>query len=175
MLIVAETPRLILRTWQEADLVPYADIIGSAQGEVHYSTHSPASKAETDLWRFQVELDQKGWSRWAVVLKENNRLIGSCGFSSYGKCVEMSWRFSQEYRGRGLVIEAAEAVTEVGFCRLGFKEIISFASPQNGFALDVIESLGMSLDGYEGWCNLTVARFSLTSSEALSTIAHAGS
>ncbi|MGI9282367.1 MAG: GNAT family N-acetyltransferase [Endozoicomonas sp.] len=168
MLIVAETPRLILRTWQEVDLQPYAEIRGTAHDEPQYGTHSPASKAETDLWRFQVELDQRGWSRWAVVLKESNKLIGICGFAAYGDSVEMSWRFSQEYRGRGLVIEAAEAVTELGFKRLGFKEIISFASPQNEFALDVMESLGMSLAGYEGWCNLTVARFALTSTEALS-------
>ncbi|WOG27529.1 GNAT family N-acetyltransferase [Endozoicomonas sp. 8E] len=168
MLIVAETPRLILRTWQEADLKPYADIIGAVHKELHYSTHSPANEAETDLWRFQIELDHKGWSRWAVVLKESNRLIGNCGFSAYGDTIEMSWRFSQEYRGRGLVIEAAEAVTDLGFKRLGFKEIISFASPENEFAIDVIESLGMSLAGYEGWCNLTVARFSLSSVEALS-------
>ncbi|WP_257255558.1 MULTISPECIES: GNAT family N-acetyltransferase [unclassified Endozoicomonas] len=168
MLIVAETPRLILRTWQEADLKPYADITGSVQKEPRYGAHSPASEAETDLWRFQIELDQRGWSRWAVVLKETYQLIGSCGFSAYGDTVEMSWRFSQEYRGRGLVIEAAEAVTDLGFRRLGFKEIISFASPQNEFALDVIESLGMSLAGYEGWCNVTVARFTLSSAEALS-------
>ncbi|KEQ16525.1 GNAT family N-acetyltransferase [Endozoicomonas numazuensis] len=168
MQIVAETPRLILRTWQEADLQPYADITGISLDERQYSTHSPATKAETDLWRFQVELDQRGWSRWAVVLKDSNKLIGSCGFSAYGDSVEMSWRFNQEYRGRGLVIEAAEAVTDLGFTRLGFKEIISFASPQNEFALDVIESLGMSLAGYEGWCSVTVARFSLTSTEALS-------
>ncbi|WP_252177371.1 GNAT family N-acetyltransferase [Endozoicomonas sp. 4G] len=168
MLIVAETPRLILRTWQETDLQDYANIIGEPLNERQYNTYSPASTAETDLWRYQVEIDQRGWSRWAVVLKENYRLIGSCGFSAYGDTVEMSWQFNPEYRGRGLVIEAAEAVTDLGFTRLGFKEIISFVLPENEFALDVIESLGMSLAGYEGWCNITVARFSLSSTEALS-------
>ena len=162
MLIVAETPRLILRTWHEADLQPYAELTGQTLLFKQFSENNPASKAETDLWRYQVELDQKGWSRWAVVLKESHQLVGYCGFSSYGETVEMSWRFNKDYRGKGLVVEAAEAVTDLGFKRLGFQEIISFASPQNEFALGVIEQLGMILKGFEGWSNMTVARYSMT-------------
>ncbi|WP_194842546.1 GNAT family N-acetyltransferase [Endozoicomonas sp. OPT23] len=164
MLIIAETPRLVIRTWQESDLKPYADLVGAQHATTEFGRHRPLSKAETDLWRYQVELDQQGWSRWAVVLKESNQLIGYCGFSNYGNSVEMSWRFRQEFRGKGMVMEAAEAVTDLGFKRLGFNEIISFASTENEFAKDVMEGLGMDLQGFEGWSNRTVARYSLTQS-----------
>lgn len=165
MLIVAETPRLILRTWQETDLEAYSDLVGKPHPGSGYSAFVPANRAEAELWNYQVELDQQGWSRWAVVLKETYQLVGYCGFSRYGREVEMSWRFRQEYRGKGLVVEAVEAVTELGFKRLGFEKIISYASPNNEFALEVIEELGMNLDRFEGWSSITVARYSLASAD----------
>lgn len=162
MLIVTETPRLTIRTWQEQDLKPYGEIMGRGDLSEHFSDALPASKAETELWRYQLELDQRGWSQWAVVHKESQQLIGCCGFSSYGDKIELSWRFLPDFRGRGLVVEAVEAVAQLGFERFGFDEVISYASPANEFAKDVIESLGMSLVGFEGWSNITVARYRLT-------------
>ena len=169
MLIVTETPRLLVRTWQESDLQPYGELIGHSNLPHRFSDESPASKPETELWRYQLELDQKGWSRWAVVHKETYRLIGYCGFSSYGKSVELSWRFLPDFRGRGLVLEAAQAVARLGFERFGFREIISYTAPDNEFAVDVIQTLGMHLDGFEGWSNMTVARYSLESAISAST------
>lgn len=164
MLIVTETPRLIVRTWQESDLKPYGELTGINNLPDHYSDYCPSSKPENELWRYQLELDQRGWSRWAIVHKESYRLIGYCGFSQYGENIELSWRFLPEFRGKGLVVEAAEAVSQLGFKRLGFKEIISYTASDNDFALGVIETLGMHLEGFEGWNNITVARYSRTPS-----------
>ena len=163
MLIVTETPRLLIRTWQEGDLKPYGELIGYNDLPRRFSDDSPASKPETELWRYQLELDQKGWSRWAVVHKETYRLIGYCGFSSHGNSVELSWLFLSEFCGRGLVLEAVQAVAWLGFERFGFREIISYTAPDNEFAVDVIQTLGMHLDGFEGWSNMIVARYSLES------------
>ena len=165
MLIVAETPRLVLRTWQESDLIPFAELIGQKHSTQSFAANKPASKAETELWRYQIELDQRGWSRWAVVLKESNELIGYCGFSSYGAHVEMSWRFKKDHRGKGLVVEAAEAIAHLGLDRLGFGQIISFAAPDNEFATAVMKDLGMRLEGFEGWSNMTVARYSMSQAD----------
>ena len=163
MLIVTETPRLAIRTWQEQDLRAYGEIVGRDNLPERFSDVFPASKAETELWRYQLELDQRGWSRWAVIHKESRKLVGYCGFSSYGDQVELSWRFLPDYQGRGLVVEAVEAVAWLGFKRFGFDEIISYTTPDNEFAMNVIETLGMSLVGFEGWSNIIVARYRLTS------------
>ena len=69
MLIVTETPRLTIRTWQEQDLRAYGEIVGRENLPERFSDGVPASKPETELWRYQLELDQRGWSRWAVVHK----------------------------------------------------------------------------------------------------------
>ncbi len=165
MLIISETPRLILRTWHlQQDVDAYSALLGESPAQVaNAMALEPESLAETKLWRYQAELDKWGWSRWAVVFKENNQLIGSCGFSPYGKDIEMSWRFLPEYRGKGLVLEAVEAVTDFGFNKLGMDEIISYTMPDNEFAQGVMQRLGMTFDGFEGWSTCTVARYRIHS------------
>ena len=164
MVIITERPRLILRTWQIQDIDAYAVLIRETLEEpVDNRATEPYSLAETDLWRYQAEFDKRGWSRWAVVLKESNQLIGYCGFSPYGKYIEMSWRFLPEFHGQGLVLEAVEAVTEFAFKHLGMEEIISYTTPSNEFAQGVMEQLGMTLDRFEGWSICTVARYRLQS------------
>ncbi len=164
VLIVTDTPRLILRTWQLQDADAYSALLGETpSSHPDVMAKEPGSLAETELWRYQAELDKWGWSRWAVVFKENNQLIGYCGFSPYGKHIEMSWRFLPEYRGRGLVLEAVEAVTQFGFYQLGIDEIISYTTPNNEFAQGVMQQLGMTLDRFEGWSTCTVARYRIQS------------
>ena len=164
MLIITDTPRLILRTWQLADVNAFSVLLGQDPVTTSDVTATePGSIAETELWRYQAELDKRGWSRWAVVFKETNQLIGYCGFSPYGKHIEMSWRFMPEFRGQGLVLEAVEAVTQFGFNQLGMEEIISYTAPSNEFAQGVMEQLGMEFDRFEGWSTCTVARYRIQS------------
>ena len=81
MRVVVETPHLLIRTWQELDLQGYADLIGDEYEQLSgFSSEKPACRAETELWRYQLELDKRGWSKWAVVFKENCQLVGYCGF-----------------------------------------------------------------------------------------------
>ncbi len=163
MLIIADTPRLIIRTWQEIDLPDYASLLGETLSDNTGSDCSiPSSRAENELWCFQAEMDRRGWSRWAVELKEGRKLIGYCGFAPYGKDVELVWRFQPEFRGQGLVVEAAEAVAKLGFETFRFDQIISFTNPDNDFAQSVMLELGMTLECFEGWSSVTVARYSLT-------------
>ncbi|MGB0361385.1 MAG: GNAT family N-acetyltransferase [Endozoicomonas sp.] len=165
MLIITDTPRLILRTWQLADVHAFSVLLGQDPAtNSDMAATEPGSIAETELWRYQAELDKRGWSRWAVVYKETNQLIGYCGFSPYGKHIEMSWRFMPEFRDQGLVLEAIEAVTQFGFNQLGMNEIISYTASSNEFAQGVMVQLGMEFDRFEGWSICTVARYRIESS-----------
>lgn len=164
MLVIAETPRLLIRNWLPQDLQAYGVLLGEETKEPQYSALRPSCRAENELWRYQAEQDRRGWSRWAVLSRDEHKLIGYCGFSPYGDDVEMSWRFLPEYRGAGLVLEAAEAVANYGFNVLRFARIISYASSDNAQAQDIMEQLGMHLDCFEGWSSCTVARYSISPS-----------
>jgi len=163
MLIIAETSRLLIRSWMHYDLEEYSELVGDDSDDVALFSTEPCSRAEADLWRYQSEFDKWGWSRWAVVLKETQELIGYCGFAPYNKNIELGWRFLPEYKGVGLVVEAVEAVAAHGLDTLGFDSIISFASHDNRYAQEIMQQSGMSLNRFEGWSNCTVACYSISS------------
>ena len=159
MRVVAETFQLIIRTWQESDLAGYAALLGDEEAEnlVGFSPGGPKCRAETELWRYQLEQDKLGWSRWAVVYKKTNKLIAYCGFSPYHHDVEVNWRFLPEFRARNLVIEAVEAVVDVGVNQLGFKKLVSFTHPANHDTVDIMKRVGMKFESIQGWGPLSGA------------------
>ena len=168
MRVVVEMHHLMIRTWQEGDLASYAALLGHDDENLEkFSADGPDSRAETELWRYQLEQDKNGWSRWAVVQKESNCLIGYCGFAPYHNDVEISWRFLPGYLGRVEVVDAIEAVMKVGLQQLGFDKIISFTSPDNYGALKILAQVGMTLDCLEGWSSFVVARYSVSQSAKL--------
>lgn len=67
MLIVTDTPRLILRTWQLQDVDAYSALLGETLAcSSDVMATEPGSLAETELWRYQAELDKWGGlaGRW---------------------------------------------------------------------------------------------------------------
>jgi len=163
MRIVTETSHLIIRTWQESDFPNYATLIGDNPNDLNgFSDNGPNCRAETELWGYQLEQDRFGWSRWAIIYKKTNELIGYCGFAPYHDDVEINWRFLQKWRSSSLAIDAIKAVAQVGFEVLNFNKIISFTRADNSFSIEILEKVGMTLECMEGWSTCTVARYSLS-------------
>jgi ribosomal-protein-alanine N-acetyltransferase len=58
---------------------------------------------------------------WAVILKKNNRMIGTCGFTTIdcsNDAAEIGYVLNPDYHGLGIAPEAVEAVLAFGFERL---------------------------------------------------------
>jgi RimJ/RimL family protein N-acetyltransferase len=78
-------------------------------------------------------------------------LIGAIGLSRvrelpFAPAVEIGWRLAPAYWGRGYATEAARAVLDDGFGRLGLAEIVAFTVPANRRSWRVMERLGMTRD-----------------------------
>jgi RimJ/RimL family protein N-acetyltransferase len=56
--------------------------------------------------------------------------------------VEVGWRFSGPYRGRGLATEAGRAAVDWGFTAGGLTRIVSIYEPENLASGRVMEHLG---------------------------------
>jgi RimJ/RimL family protein N-acetyltransferase len=69
--------------------------------------------------------------------------------ASFTPCVEIGWRLSAEYWGRGLATEGARAVVKHAFGDLWLDEIVSFTVPGNVRSLRVMEKIGMTHDASE--------------------------
>lgn len=144
-----QTPRLLLRQWQEADREPFAAL--NADPEVMRYFHSPiareASDRSLDHWR--REIDERGWSNWAVVRRDGGVFVGFVGLTvpwrtlPFTPCVEVGWRLARAHWHRGYATEAARAALAFGFGTLRLDEIVSFTALVNRPSRAVMERIGM--------------------------------
>ena len=124
--VVLTTKRLILREWKEDDLddfYEYAKVegVGERAGWHH---HESIQKTKEILDDF-IKEDKV----FAIVLKENNKVIGSLGVERYGmekeltefngyKGREIGYVLSKDYWGQGLMPEAVKAIIDYLFNEL---------------------------------------------------------
>ncbi|MDH4157447.1 MAG: GNAT family N-acetyltransferase [candidate division Zixibacteria bacterium] len=81
-----------------------------------------------------------------VAQKENNELIGWCGFGPLEfdpSEIEIYYGLSRHYWGRGLATEAAGAMMHYAFERVGLKRLVAVVRPENRASVRVIEKLGL--------------------------------
>lgn len=76
---VLETKRLILRQYEDEDIIPLHCIFSDPETMKFYP--SPFSIQQTQDWvkRNQDRYRNDGYGLWAVCLKETNEFIGDCG------------------------------------------------------------------------------------------------
>ena len=120
---IIETERLILRPFQQSDLddfYEYASVegVGEMAGWKHHESKEFSQKI-LDLF---INEDKT----FAIVLKENNKVIGSLGVEEYGmeqalseffdyQGREIGYVLSKDYWGKGLMPEAVKAVIDYLF------------------------------------------------------------
>lgn len=116
--ITIETKRLILREWKESDLndlFEYASVPGVGEN-AGWSHHKNIEESRDRVKRF---IDGK--RTFAIVYKENNKVIGSLGVEEYGRVEALTefynyrgrsigYVLSKDYWGQGLMPEAVKAV-----------------------------------------------------------------
>ncbi|MDQ3116343.1 MAG: GNAT family N-acetyltransferase [Verrucomicrobiota bacterium] len=89
-------------------------------------------------------------SQYAVIARDENRLIGYCGFFRQVvdevNEVEIGHRLHPDYWNRGLATEAAQAVRAYAFNVLKLDRVISLIHPDNHASRRVTEKNGMTLE-----------------------------
>jgi len=113
----------------------------------------PRVLTEEESWaaaaRIAAHFARHGFGLWAVEIPGVVEHAGFVGISMppfearFTPCVEIGWRLAREYWGHGYATEAARAVLEFGFGRLGLEEIVAFTVPANTRSRRVMEKLGM--------------------------------
>ena len=121
--LTIETERLILRPWKQTDLDDFFEYasdegVGEMAGWKH---HENKEKSQSILDLF-INDDRT----FAIVLKDNNKVIGSLGIEKYGmekvlseffdyQGREIGFVLSKDYWGKGLMPEAVKAVIDYLF------------------------------------------------------------
>jgi RimJ/RimL family protein N-acetyltransferase len=146
---VLQTERLALVCWQDPHRAPFAALNADAEVMRFFPSTLTAeqSDAAIDAWRGQFEA--RGWSNWAVELRDTGEFIGFIGLSvprralPFSPCVEAGWRLKRSAWGNGYATEGARECLRFGFVRLGLAEIVSFTAVVNRRSRAVMERIGM--------------------------------
>lgn len=161
------TPRLLLREFEEADwrfTHPYE----SDPEVVRYQSHGVRTPEESRDYIREVMVLARETPRhvydFAVVLREDQRLIGRCGMRITDPELReaMIWYVLDRSRwGQGYTSEAARAVADFAFGTLGLHRMWADCDPRNPASARVMEKLGMRQEAhfrensfYKGeWCD----------------------
>lgn len=148
-----QTSHLTLRKMMVSDAM---DMFAYAQNEevTKYLTW----KAHTDVMYTREYLQYIGthyaigdFFDWAVVLTEEDRMIGTCGFTRFdyaNNIGEVGYVLNPEYWGRGIAVEAVREVMRFGFETLQLHRIEAKFIEGNTASLRVMEKTGMRFEGY---------------------------
>ncbi|QCR32376.1 GNAT family N-acetyltransferase [Lysinibacillus sp. SGAir0095] len=109
---------------------------------------------EEETKKFILENIEVKTEKYAVILKEENRLIGHIAFFRYfgEHTYEIGWVFNPEYYNRGFATEAADTILNYGFRKLKLHRIIATCQPENIPSYRIMEKIGMRREGYFKKC-----------------------
>ena len=149
-MIVLATERLLLRGWQPSDRPPFSRL--NADPRVMQFMPGCLSREESDLVVDGIESHflERGFGLYAAELRQDHSFIGFVGLAvpsfhaHFTPCVEIGWRLSADYWGRGLATEGARKVVQHAFAVIGLEELVSFTVPANIRSRRVMEKLGMT-------------------------------
>lgn len=146
------TERLLLRAWRRSDRVPFAALNADPVVMEHFPSTLTREESDVFVDRILDRWDRGRPSLWAVELPGAAEFLGYVGLlepsfeARFTPCVEVGWRLSAPFWGRGYAPEAARAALDHGFGHLGLDEIVSFTVGANTRSRRVMDKLGMHHD-----------------------------
>lgn len=171
-MIQLETPRLQIRPFVPEDLQVIHHILDHSFGDGSL-TGDLAALAERRSWlqwsmlsqEWLAKMHQPQYGDLAVVLKENQELIGSVGlvpcFNIFDQIPELRfkesqkyyyrpevglfWVIAEEHRNRGYASEAGQAIIDYAFREMSLGRIVATTEYDNLASQAVMRKLGMTL------------------------------
>ncbi|RPI16329.1 MAG: N-acetyltransferase [Ignavibacteriae bacterium] len=164
--MILETQRLFLRKFETTDITGLSRIY-TDEDVMRYIGRGGVLNAVQALkmieyWKKCYE--DPGYGEWAVINKEDGKLIGHCGFQ-YLKSInetEIAYLLDKPYWGKGLASEISQAALSYGFKQFNFKKLVAIVYPDNKPSIRVIEKMGMKFIGNETFFEKSLFLYSLT-------------
>jgi RimJ/RimL family protein N-acetyltransferase len=158
--MLLETERLLIRSFEVADVEPYSRIVAD-QEVMRFLTGRAESYDEAKQYIEECIASERdrGYSRYAVLLKSVRQLIGFCGFKWIDKDIDFGWRYARKFWGTGYGTEAARAVLRYGLVELKLPRIVAVALPENIGSIRIMQKIGLRRDGCGDWDGRRTVRF----------------
>ena len=149
---VLETKRLRLRMFTMDDapaLFRYASDPLVTQF-ITWETHTTLTDSQHFVRGVLDWYEDQEVAYWAIIHKEENRLIGSCGLFDWQirpARAELAFAMSQPYWGKGYTSEAVRTLMKLGFEDMRLNRIEGKCVVQNTASSRVMEKTGMTYEG----------------------------
>jgi RimJ/RimL family protein N-acetyltransferase len=152
--VIIETGRLRIRSLRDDDLADLVALIDNWEvARWVSSVPHPYSEADGRKWIALVQQDHATGRprRFAIALKETDRLIGGVGLDGStgddsGEPALGYW-LGQPYWGNGYGGEAVAAVIDYGFNNLGIETIRAYTDPSNAASQKILLHCGLKNTG----------------------------
>lgn len=145
-----QTPRITLRSWRDADLVPFNAMCRDPQVMAHLGPLQSLDETRAVIARQQALQAERGHCFWALERRDDGAFLGFCGLKiaperipGIEDAIEIGWRLRRDAWGVGYAREAAEASLAWGFTNLPVDRIVAITTPANGRSWGLMQRLGM--------------------------------
>ncbi len=152
-MIILETPRLIIRNWEDRDRDLFHVINSDEEVMRFFPFRRNRSQSDELFDRLKKMISETGLGFYALEEKESGQCIGFAGLARTdlephlpNGSVEIGWRLATPFWGKGYVTEAGRALIDYAFGTLGLPEVVSFAVHDNERSTSVMERIGMTRD-----------------------------
>lgn len=150
MSTIIETPRLLLRNWQETDRAFFHEINSDPAVMEFFPALRSREESDALMDRVVAMINDDSFGFYALQDKDTGDTVGFTGlmrtdlepFMPKG-VLEIGWRLAQRYWGKGYVTEAALASLAYAFDERAEDEVVSFAVHNNHRSISVMQRIGM--------------------------------
>jgi [ribosomal protein S5]-alanine N-acetyltransferase len=148
-----ETERLVLRQIVPTDAEDLYRIFADHESMRYWSCRPFCSikQAEKLIEGMARAFLEESGIHWAITLRNENRLIGKCGYNEWRKLHrrgDISYIVDRRQWGKGLVSEALRAMLQYGFDQMDLHSIEAGVTPGNDASTRMLQKLGFHLEGH---------------------------
>lgn len=140
---IITTNRLILRELTRSDSFSFF-LLNENPNNIKYTgdvAFTSLNESEQFLKNYK-EYKKNGFGRWAVIRKQDYKIIGWCGLKKVNDEIDLGFRFYEEYWNLGYATESAIGVVNYAFDTLRLEKIVARCNPNNIASQRVIEKVG---------------------------------
>lgn len=147
-----ETERFLLRPIEVDDADEVYHYFSQDEVTKYYDLDTFTSRNEAiqliENWQKRF-VDNEG-IRWGIATKDNNQIIGSCGYHNWEKehfKAEVGFEVTPEYWQKGVMTEVLKHVLPYGFEKMGLFRIEALYDPENTASKKTLEKAGFIYEG----------------------------
>jgi [ribosomal protein S5]-alanine N-acetyltransferase len=146
-----ETERLTLRqtTYKDAEAI-FAIFSDPKVTQFHnLDTFVHIDEAIATIERRKKGFERDLGIRWGIARKQDNVLIGSCGFTwiKEANAAEIGYELSSQFWKQGIMSEALRSILHYGFENKGLDFVVAKVMLENLASKKLLEKLGFSSQG----------------------------